>query len=144
MAAPRVAKSRTDGGWQLHRIAVDLAAIAEGAHAAAVARVRAGIATRTRRPKLGMTGVPLALCAALLGGAWWALAPLAACAWWWAPQDLDSAWIRAVGRGVVATEWAAVGADALAAAPRDIEDVGAMWIGAALVMAVIARIGGSS
>src|SRR2546423_14911080 len=74
-------------------------------------------ARRVPRPYLALLGVPLGITAALLTGDIWMVVPLAAGAWGWAPRDSGWYCAIAVGRGVGATEWAAVGASALAAVP---------------------------
>lgn len=83
-----------------------------------------------------MLGVPLALIACFLANAW--LTPIAVvCAWWWSPRDLGWEWVAAVGRGVVGTEWALLGANALAAFPHDRLAVALVWVQAAATLGVL-------
>lgn len=98
----------------------------------------ARISARRTRAHLGMLGVPLAIAVALMSGYWWAIFPLTACAWWWAPRDWGWEWLDAVGRGVIATEWAYMGAGALAFFPDDRLAVAVAWVALPAALAVYA------
>jgi hypothetical protein len=93
------------------------------------------VATRPTRARLGMLGVPLAIVAALMSGQWWALLPLALCSWWWSPSSWGWEWLAATGRGLIATEWALLGAGSLAAFPGQRLTVGAAWVMLPVVLA---------
>ena len=93
------------------------------------------IAGRRPLPLLAMTGVPLVVTASLVVDLWWSLAPLAVCAWWWAPRQWPWAWAMAVQIGVVGGAWASIGADALRAWPGSRLTVGAVWLGSAGALA---------
>jgi hypothetical protein len=86
------------------------------------------VASRRTQARLALTGVPLAVAASLMAGAWFLLPLLAACAWWWAPSTYGWEWLEAVGRGVLTTEWAFLGAGALATFPGERLAIGAVWI----------------
>jgi hypothetical protein len=122
---------------RLPRTAGELLTVLAGTHAAALDRARNIIATRTPRPRLAQIAVPLGICAAVLSGALWIVVPLAGIAWWWLADDWDWAWLGAVGRGVIAVEWAAMGANGLAEFPESTAVVSAVWIGAALVLGLV-------
>jgi len=94
--------------------------------------------TRIARPRLALLGVPLAITGALLAGQVWLVIPLAVCAWWWAPRDSGWYWPIAVGRGVVTTEWAAIGASALAAFPEARTFVSLVWAASPGLLALCA------
>ena len=114
----------------------ELLAILAGSHAAALNRAQNVIATRTPRPRLALIAVPLGVCAAVLSGALWMVCPLAVTAWWWLDDDSHWGWLGAVGRGVVAAEWAALGGNALVAFPESTAVVATGWAGSALLLAV--------
>lgn len=99
-------------------------------------RLSASIASRRTRARLGMVGVPLAIAVALMSAQWWAILPLTACAWWWAPHDWGWEWLGAVGRGVITTEWGYMGAGGLAFLPGDRLLVGAIWTGLPSLLAI--------
>jgi hypothetical protein len=88
-----------------------------------------------------MLGVPLAIIACLLANP--LMTPLAlVAAWWWSPRDRGWEWLVAIGRGVIGTEWALLGANGLAAFPQDRLAVVLCWVqGAAMlgVLSVVAR-----
>lgn len=125
------------------RTAGELLAILAGSHAAALNRAQYVIATRTPRPRLALIAVPLGVCAAVLSGALWIVCPLAVTAWWWLDDESHWGWMGAVGRGVVAAEWAAMGGNALVAFPESTTVVDAAWIGSALLLAVFGHRGES-
>ena len=104
-------------------------------------RLLAIVDARTARPRLGMLGVPLAMTAAFVAAQWWAPLPLAACGWWWAPRAWGWEWLVAVGRGLIAAEWACMGASALAAFPGSRPVVGAVWAGLPALLALSAALG---
>ncbi len=92
------------------------------------------LATRPTRARLGMLGVPLAMVAVMMAGFWWAILPLTVCAWWWSPSSWGWEWLVAVGRGLIALEWAYMGAGSLAAFPGQRLTVTAVWIGLPLAL----------
>jgi hypothetical protein len=96
--------------------------------------------SRAARPRLGMLGLPLALVAALVASQWWAVIPLVACAWWWAPRAWGWEWLVAVGRGLIGAEWAYIGASALAAFPGDRVALGVWWAGVPAAFALVAAV----
>jgi hypothetical protein len=71
---------------------------------------------------------------------WWAVVPLGACAWWWAPREWGWEWAVAVGRGIITAEWALIGAYALGAFPDKRAVVGAAWVLAAALLAAHAKL----
>jgi hypothetical protein len=95
-------------------------------------------AVRAVRARLALVGVPLVMVAALLKNQWWALVPLASAAWWLAPSEWGWEWLMAVGRGLLAAEWAGVGAGALAAFPDNRLDAGVVWIALPAALALYA------
>ncbi len=121
----------------------ELLAILAGSHAAALNRAQNVIATRTPRPHLALIAVPLGICAAVLSDALWIVFPLAATAWWFLDDESHWGWMGAVGRGVVAAEWAAMGGNALVAFPESRAVVAAAWMGSALLLAVFGHRSGS-
>ena len=90
------------------------------------------------RPLLAMIGVPLAVAAVLLENQPAAAIPLAGLAWWWAPTGWDWYWLSAVGRGVITTIWAMLGASALHAFPDELPGIAALWIGSAVTLGLVA------
>lgn len=96
-----------------------------------------------RKPlaRLAMIGVPLAMAAAMLTAQWWMLAPLIACAWWWAPRTWGWEWLVAVQTGFVGAAWAELGAVALGTWPERRLLIGAVWIASAASLAVLSAIG---
>ena len=98
-------------------------------------------ATRQARARLSMLGVPLAIVAALMSGLWWATLPMVVCAWWWTPHSRGWQWLNAVGRAAIGTEWAYMGASALAAFPDDRLAFGTVWAGLPGVLAIYAACG---
>jgi hypothetical protein len=101
-------------------------------------RLSVTVASRRTRARLGMLGVPLAITAALMSGRWLCVLPLTACAWWWSPHNWGWEWLDAVGRGVIATEWAYMGAGALAFFPDERLMVGVIWAGLLAALAIFA------
>jgi hypothetical protein len=96
--------------------------------ALAIVRMQLALAdARQTRARLGMLGVPLAITASFVAGLWWAVLPLALCAWWWTPRHTGWEWVSAVGRGLVGAEWAFIGCDAIVTFPRHVLIVGALW-----------------
>lgn len=83
-----------------------------------------------------MLTVPLAITASLITGQLWTVLPLAACAWWWAPQHTGWEWIGAVGRGLIGAEWVLVGSNALAAFPNARTIVEVCWVLSILILAL--------
>lgn len=100
--------------------------------------LRGALAKRQPRPWAAMVGVPLGITTALLTGDWLALVPLAFYAFWWEPRDWEWNGLTAVLAGFVGAEWASVGITALAAWPNDQIFVGAVWAGAAGLLALVA------
>ncbi len=89
-----------------------------------------------------MVGVPLAVTAAILTASWWALVPLAGCAWLCAPGSWAWQWLIALETGLLGAIWAALGADALMTWPSHRLMIGAMWAitaGAAAAIAFVRR-----
>ena len=100
------------------------------------------IALRTPLPWVGMVGVPLAVTAAILTASWWALVPLAGCAWLCAPGSWAWEWLIALETGLLGAIWAALGADALMTWPSHHLMIGALWAitaGAAAAIAFVRR-----
>jgi hypothetical protein len=95
---------------------------------------------RKTRPRLAQLGVPLAIVAAAVLACWWALIPLAACAWYWAPRDWGWEWVAAVGRGLIGAEWAVVGSYALVAFPHERAVVAISWVFAAALIALCSKL----
>jgi hypothetical protein len=104
-------------------------------------RVMTAVATRPTRAHLAMLGLPLAITAALMAGQVWAVLPLTGCAWWWAPCSWGWEWLDAVGRGVIATEWAYLGAGALGTFPDHRLAIGLIWRALPIALAMGASIG---
>lgn len=88
---------------------------------------------RSSLPRLAMLGVPLGIAAALLSEHFLLAIPLAVCAWYWAPKG-SVYWLVALGRGIVTTEWAQLGATAFATYPGRWLSVGAAWASAPLLL----------
>ncbi len=107
----------------------------ESARARLVGRI---LALRQPLPWVGMVAVPLAITAALLTGSWWALVPLAGCAWLYTPHPWGWQWLIAVETGLLGAVWAALGAYALAAWASHRPTVGAGWALSAAAIAAIA------
>jgi hypothetical protein len=103
-------------------------------------RVWSSADARQMRPRLANVAVPLGVTAAIVSEQWWVLVPLGVCAWWWAPRDSGWEWALAIGRGLVTTEWALVGAYALEAFPDKRAVVGAGWVVAAVLLAASAKL----
>lgn len=116
-----------------------LARLAAHAHVARI-RTRGYVRSRDERKHLAMLGIPLAVVAALLSEQPWMVLPLTACAWWWAPRDWGWEWLVAIGRGVIATEWAALGSSALATWPRQRALVATVWIAPVAMLLLAAAI----
>ncbi len=95
---------------------------------------------RRSRLRLANVAVPLAITAAIVSSQWWAVVPLSVCAWWWAPREWGWEWAVAVGRGIIAAEWALIGAYALGAFPDKRAIVGVGWVLAAALLAVSAKL----
>ena len=85
-----------------------------------------------------MVGIPLAMVAACLTQPL-LVVPLMVCAWWWAPRTLALEWSVACGRGLIGTEWALIGANALAAWPGRTLLVGTCWAASALALGLMAH-----
>jgi hypothetical protein len=107
---------------------------------AARRRVPVKIAARRSRLRLANVAVPLAVTAAIVSSQWWAVVPLSACAWWWAPREWGWEWAVAVGRGIITAEWALIGAYALGAFPDKRGVVGAAWVLTAVLLAASAKL----
>jgi hypothetical protein len=90
--------------------------------------------TRRERPWLALIAVPLAMNATGLLQLWWlwpillVVAAVSAPSWWW---------VLSVQLAIVGTEWAYVGCVALAMWPSAPWQVGIMWGGVALALAVV-------
>ena len=82
-----------------------------------------------------MVAVPLTINASWLTEVWWAVLPLAVCAWWWADRSWQWTWLVAVEAGAFGTLWSYSGATALAQLPRDRLVVGSVWVAMALTLA---------
>lgn len=105
-------------------------------------RLLAIAGARRTRARLGMLTVPLAITASLITGLWWAVLPLTACAWWWAPQQTGWEWLGAIGRGLIGAEWVLVGSSALAAFPNARIVVEVPWVLSILILAWGSRVNG--
>jgi hypothetical protein len=88
-----------------------------------------------------MLGAPLAMTSALLSNQPLAVAPLAAFAWWFGPQDWPWFWLVALLRGLATTVWAMLGAGALAALPDERGTIAIVWIGMVAMSVMMARAG---
>jgi hypothetical protein len=95
---------------------------------------------RKTRSRLAQLGVPLAIIASAVSACWWALIPLAACAWYWAPRDWGWEWVVVLGRGLIGAEWALVGSYALAAFPDQRAAVAGGWVLAAVLLALFSKL----
>ena len=90
-------------------------------------------ARRQDRPRLALIAVPLAMNATGLVGLWWTwpvlVAGAAACtpAWRWS-------WVLTFQLGAIGTQWAYVGAIALAVWPDHRVLVGVVWTGGVLAL----------
>lgn len=100
----------------------------------------ARVEARKPRARLAQLGVPLAITAAAVSGQWWALVPLIACAWLWAPREWGWEWVAAVGRGLIGAEWALVGSYALAAFPSSRAVVAVSWVFAAVLLGACSKV----
>lgn len=105
------------------------------ARARPVARI---LALQTPLPWVGRVGVPLAVTAAILIGSWWALVPLAACAWLCSPGSWAWEWLISLETGLLGALWAALGAYALMMWPDHRPMIGAIWALSAATAATIA------
>jgi len=93
-----------------------------------------------------MIAVPLAMCAtvplllwsALFGLFWLACPAFIVCAWWWANPSCPWAWIVALNRGVLGTQWVLGGSVAFADFPDSRAVVAAIWIAIPSALAVMA------
>ncbi len=103
-------------------------------------QARSSTDARQTRPRLANIAVPLGIAASIILEQWWAMFPLGVCAWWWAPRDREWEWAVAIGRGLITTEWALVGAYALGAFPEKRAVVGATWVLAAVLLAASAKL----
>jgi hypothetical protein len=143
MATQKAGPSRRARAADVGRTAAELLSTLVGSHAAAVDRLLNVVRCRTPRHRLALIAVPLGICAAVLGGTPWMVAPLCAGAWWWLADDWGWSWLGALGRGVITIEWAAMGANALATFPGSTVAVSGGWIAGALLFAVIGHRGES-
>jgi hypothetical protein len=105
-------------------------------------KTRQTIVCRRARPLVGMVGIPLALIPALVAGYGFAVVSLVIAAWWWSPRDWHGEWLAPIAAGIVGTNWALMGAVALASFPDDRAGVACAWIGAALLIAAISAYNG--
>lgn len=91
---------------------------------------------RTDHPLIGVIGVPLLMTATGLSGLWWTWPPLlgvaaiATPAWRWT-------WVLSFQLAVIGTEWASVGASALASAPESRLLIGACWVAFPLALSAL-------
>lgn len=84
-----------------------------------------------------MVGIPLAIIAGCLTQPLVVL-PLVVCASWWAPRTFAIEWTVACGRGLIGTEWALIGINALVAFPNRTLLVGTCWICSAFALGAMA------
>lgn len=105
-----------------------------------VATVRQVVGARRPFPWLAMLGVPLAGVLAFASAQWWAVVPLALCAWWWAPGDDSWAWLTATFLGIIGAGWVTVGTTALTTWPDRRGLIVALWIGSGCALALVSAL----
>lgn len=116
-----------------------LPAILVAAPGIAVRRLQRSAAHRNARPHLAMLGLPVGIIAASLTQPL-CVVPLLVCAWWWTPRRWGWEWTTVAGRGLIGTEWALIGVNALAAFSNQTLFVGACWLLAAVALGLASHV----
>lgn len=83
-----------------------------------------------------MLGLPLAITAACMTQPLLVF-PLGVCAWWWTPRRWGWEWTAVMGLGLVGTEWALIGANAIAAFPAQRLIVEVSWVLSAAALGLV-------